>query len=77
MQFEAVEHGTPSGIDNYISVHGGVILYNRTREPRFTQLPKSAARLKQLMNIGVIDTCVEKNTKVAVSNVRVKYDSAE
>jgi filamentous hemagglutinin family protein len=31
MQFEAVEHGNPSGIDNYISVNGGVILYNKTK----------------------------------------------
>lgn len=75
MQFEAVEHGTPSGIDNYISVHGGVILYNKTREPRFTKLPHSAAHIKALMNVGVVDSCVEKNTKVAVGNVRAKYNA--
>jgi mevalonate kinase len=38
MKFEAVEHGNPSGIDNYISVNGGVILYNKTKEPRFKKL---------------------------------------
>jgi hypothetical protein len=29
------------------------------------------------MKIGVIDTCIEKNTKVAVGKVREKYDSSE
>jgi mevalonate kinase len=71
-----VEHGTPSGIDNYISVHGGVIIYNKTKEPRFTKLVNSAFNIKNFMNIGIIDSGIEKNTKVAVSNVRFKYESA-
>lgn len=27
--FESVEHGNPSGIDNFVSVHGGLILFNK------------------------------------------------
>lgn len=77
MQFQAVEHGTPSGIDNYISVHGGVILYNKNKEPRFSNLPNAAYNLRKWINIGVVDSCIEKNTKVAVANVRAKCESDE
>lgn len=46
MQFEKVEHGNPSGIDNYVSVNGGVILYNKNKSPRFQKLEKSASNIK-------------------------------
>ena len=36
--FEKVEHGNPSGIDNFVTVYGGVILYNKTKDPKFRRL---------------------------------------
>ena len=36
--FESVEHGNPSGIDNFVSVHGGLILFNKTKNPKFKSL---------------------------------------
>lgn len=44
--FEKVEHGTPSGIDNYVSVHGGVILYNKNANPKYKKLDNLATRIK-------------------------------
>jgi mevalonate kinase len=34
-EFESVEHGNPSGIDNFVSIHGGLILFNKKKEPKF------------------------------------------
>lgn len=71
-----MEHGNPSGIDNYVSVNGGVILYNKNKQPKFKQLHTAAENLK-LMSLGVIDTGIEKNTKVAVGIVRERYNQEE
>ena len=57
-----------------MSVNGGVILYNKNKQPKFKQLATAGENLK-LMSLGVIDTGIEKNTKVAVGIVREKYNS--
>lgn len=64
--FESVEHGNPSGIDNFITVNGGAIVYNKQKDPKFKKLNISAINLKQHINLGIVDTGVEKNTKKAV-----------
>jgi mevalonate kinase len=35
---EKVEHGTPSGIDNFVSTYGGLILYNNSKQPQFEKI---------------------------------------
>ena len=33
--FEKVEHGQPSGIDNFVSIYGNMVLFNRSKNPPF------------------------------------------
>jgi hypothetical protein len=39
------------------------------------KLHRAADRIKKELIIGLADSCVEKNTKLAVKNVRQKYES--
>lgn len=70
-----MEHGNPSGIDNFVSVHGGAILFNRMRNPPFKQLPKVASKIRSHVVVAVADSGVEKNTKAAVGKVKELLDS--
>ncbi len=65
-----MEHGNPSGIDNFVAVHGGLILFNRFKEPKFTSLSHLAHKFKDLFDVAIADSKIEKNTKVAVDMVK-------
>ncbi len=70
--FEKVEHGKPSGIDNFVSIYGGMVLFNKAKNPQFQNIqnPKILSFLSEHLTIGFVDSGIEKNTKLAVSNVR-------
>lgn len=53
-----MEHGNPSGIDNFITVNGGVIVYNKQKDPKFRNLSISSINLKNHVSLGIIDTGV-------------------
>ena len=36
--FESVEHGTPSGIDNFVSTFGGLVKFNNSKNPPFLKI---------------------------------------
>ena len=40
--FESVEHGTPSGIDNFVSTYGGIVLFNNSKSPPFKAIKDEA-----------------------------------
>jgi mevalonate kinase len=71
-----VEHGRPSGIDNFVSVYGGMVLFNKNRSPPFKLIED-----KKILNsfsdnfcICFVDSGIEKKTKVAVNQVLLKYN---
>ena len=66
MLFESVEHGNPSGIDNFVSIHGGLILFNKSKEPKFRHLKQAGCTVKSCFNVAIADSGIEKNTKKAV-----------
>ena len=72
-----MEHGTPSGIDNFVSINGGFILFNKNKEPKFKRLDKAAELFNKLFDIAIADSKVEKNTKKAVEMTRKRYDCNE
>ena len=75
--FEGVEHGTPSGIDNYVATYGGMVLYNNSKNPPFTPIKeeKIMKRLTEELDVILVDSGFEKNTKKAVGIVRKNYES--
>jgi len=61
-QGERIIHGTPSGVDNTVSVHGGVIQFKRGEDVKIlNQLPP----VKML----ITDTKVTRSTKLLVAHV--------
>lgn len=68
-QYERVYHSNPSGVDNFVSVNGGLVIFNRnSTEMKKLNWPFSS------LNILLIDSQIEKNTKKAVEHVRYLYD---
>ncbi len=65
-KMETVFHGTPSGIDAAVAVHGGMLEFCAGKISHFQS--------KELPLI-IGDTGVSKNTKQTVSNVRRLYDA--
>ncbi|UJG39633.1 MAG: mevalonate kinase [Candidatus Heimdallarchaeum aukensis] len=66
-QAEKIQHGTPSGIDNFISTFGGGVYY----------LKKSLERIdisKISFKIVIINTKVTRNTKDLVLAVKKRYE---
>jgi mevalonate kinase len=70
---EILLHGTPSGIDNAVSSHGGAI--------HFTKAPDSGGKvtMKHLENLAPLDlllvyTHVPRSTKELVAGVRVRHE---
>jgi mevalonate kinase len=66
LKSEKIVHGTPSGIDNAISVNGGGIIYEKG----------VITQIKNLREIPLIigDTLVKRNTGVLVRKVRENYN---
>lgn len=65
-KMEKVFHGTPSGIDAAVAVHGGMLEFCAGKISRF-ECPE--------VPLLIGDTGVSKNTKQNVSRVRILYDS--
>ncbi len=68
---EKISHGKPSGIDNTISVYGGLLKYSRGPPARIEQLKHISD-----LNMILVDTQIPKNTKKAVmmvSELKNKY----
>lgn len=68
---EKISHGKPSGIDNTISVYGGLLKYVKGSPPRIEKLGATVD-----FNLVLVDTQIPKNTKKAVmmvSELRKKY----
>lgn len=76
---ERIEHGTPSGIDNFVATFGGLVLFNNTRSPPFLSIHDKGIldKITNCLQLRLIDSGVEKNTKTAVSVVRKNYESDE
>ena len=77
--FECVEHGTPSGIDNFVATYGGMVLFNNSVDPPFRAITeeKVLKRLAEDVQILLVDSGVEKNTRMAVGVVRKNYEEGE
>jgi mevalonate kinase len=74
--FEKVEHGNPSGVDNYLATFGGVVLYNNSKNPPFTPIrdPSTLEKLVRGVRFRLVDSGVKKNTEKAVGIVRQNYE---
>ena len=55
-EFETIEHGNPSGIDNFVSINGGVIFFNKNRHPKYHFIPNAKTKLNNELNIFIIDS---------------------
>ena len=53
-----------------------MVLFNKSKNPPFKLIenPKILAYLSEKLSIGFVDSAIEKNTKLAVSNVLEKYN---
>jgi mevalonate kinase len=60
-EFERIYHSNPSGVDNYVSCNGGLVIFNKTSK----QFQRPLWPFNNL-SILLIDSGVEKNTKKAV-----------
>ncbi|KAI3659995.1 hypothetical protein MP638_000043 [Amoeboaphelidium occidentale] len=69
---EKVIHGTPSGLDNYVSTYGGLVRYKKGGLKE--QLIVKNETLKASMNFLLVHTLVPRNTSHLVSGVKVKMD---
>lgn len=73
---EHVEHGNPSGVDNFVAVHGGIVKFNNSQSPHFLRLPESSMHFIQgQLYFGIVDSGIKKNTRTAVALVREKCQS--
>lgn len=67
---EELYHGTPSGIDNGISYHGGVL--------RFEKGKLTHIQTKNLdLPLAIINTKIPRSTKTLVSGVRKRFEEHE
>jgi len=64
---EKILHGTPSGIDNSVSTYGGLCKFSRGT---LTPLPFNSS-----LQIFLVNTNIERNTKDLVGKVKMKYDA--
>ena len=72
---EKLYHGSPSGCDAAVSIHGGCIFFQRATPPGLTQV-KPLPRCKiNAQNIIVVNTNAKKNTKALVTKVKAFKDS--
>ena len=76
---ERIEHGTPSGIDNFVATFGGLVLFNNSKNPPFNSISEQIVidRISSGMQMRLVDSGVEKNTKNAVAIVRKNCESDE
>jgi len=65
---EKITHGNPSGIDNTVSVYGGIVVYRRGREPRRVRASTAGSLL-------VVNTGIERSTRVAVEKFSARLAS--
>lgn len=56
--FEKVEHGQPSGIDNFVSIYGGMVLFNKSKNPPFKLIDNDRVLkyVSEFISIGFIDS---------------------
>ena len=60
---EKVFHGKPSGLDNTISLYGGIIKFIDFKEKNFARLDKNKIdKFKENFSLYLIDTNVKRNT---------------
>ncbi|CEO99243.1 Mevalonate kinase [Plasmodiophora brassicae] len=58
---ERIVHGTPSGVDTFVVVYGGAVLYRKTEKPtRMSPIP---------LRFVIVDTKVPRSTKAMVERV--------
>jgi len=83
---EILLHGTPSGIDNAVSLRGGALVYRRNNSDRASAEGASAgsssspeSTMKRLehfptLELLLVDTHVPRSTRELVAGVRRRYD---
>ncbi|EFC35462.1 predicted protein, partial [Naegleria gruberi] len=67
---ESLIHGTPSGIDNSVSTFGGVISFSQGKIQEFL-----SPQILPNMRILIVNTRVERNTKLIVQGVRERREN--
>lgn len=64
---EQLLHGTPSGIDNAVSAHGGAMLFQRNADQSTSFTPLTNVQLPSML---LLNTHIPRSTKQLVANVR-------
>ena len=67
-----IHHGKPSGIDNSITVYGGLLHFQKTQP---IELVKKKLQLKY--KIWLINSGKERNTKLCVANIRNQLNDSK
>ncbi|XP_036355481.1 mevalonate kinase-like, partial [Octopus sinensis] len=75
---ECLAHGTPSGVDNTVSVYGGFVSYKAGSVSTFsTFLTKNNNFRETKLMIMIVNTKIPRSTKNLVNGVRNLYENIE